>query len=248
MIALSVAAAICIVLFQGHTESLIPLYAVGVFLPFTAALLGLVICYWHTRKMLVPLLAMLLTGGVVVTLVTTKWLLIWPIVIFVPFIVFGCMQIHRHYEDTKQALYKQVAPPVYKGQTIILPISSIQQATKKALALINLQQCTEVYALYIGSSKADVLQMREHWQQVAPTIRLLTFVSHDQYVIKPLVRAILKIQTVAHKKQYHVIVAVPQLVTQKKWHNTLHNHHAFALKQSLLAYPHISVMTISHQI
>lgn len=248
MIALSLVAVICIFIFQGNTEQLIPLYAVGVFVPFTCALFALVVCYWKTKQMILPLLAMILTLTVVIVLVITKWQFVWPVIIFVPLIMYGCIHIRRHYDEVERTLKMESDLPVYRGQMMIIPISGIHQTTKKALAILDLQHCTDVYALYIGKSNEEVKEIKEKWAQVAPNIRLIAFVSTDQHLLRPLVRAILKLKGIADKKHFHVIVTVPQLVTQKKWHAMLHNHHAFSLKQALLEFPTISVMTVPFQV
>jgi hypothetical protein len=244
MIALSLMAVICIVVFQGNTEQLIPLYAIGVFIPFSCALLGLVISTLKTSRMIVPALALLLTVTVVVTLVITKWMIIWPIVIFVPLIVYGCLRIKRHYNLVEQTLSATTEFPQYQGQIMIIPISGIYETTQKALSIAQLQKCTAIYALYVGQSKKEIENMENEWAKFSPDIRLITFVSNNQHVLKPILRAIQKLHTLAAKQQYHVIVAIPQLVTTKKHHALLHNHHAFMLKQALLDYPDISVLTI----
>lgn len=244
MISLSIAAIICALVFEGNTETLIPLYAVGVFVPFTLALFGLVKCYIGTWRMIIPLLAMLLTATVVSVLIVTKWQYIWPVVFFVPVMMYGCYKIHRHYEQVQQQLTTARHYPSYKGQLVIVPISGLYETTNKALQIAALQTKAQIIALYVGQTPQQVQHIQEQWQQFAPHIRLVAFVSSNQRVLHPLVRAILRIQRVAQHQQYHVVVAIPQLVTVKKWHSLLHNHHAFALKQTLLAYPTISVMTI----
>lgn len=49
IIFLGVASIILIVAFQGNTERLIPLYAVGVFIPFTLAQCGMIV-KWVTQR------------------------------------------------------------------------------------------------------------------------------------------------------------------------------------------------------
>ncbi len=49
IIILGVLAIILIIVFDGMTEDLIPLYAVGVFIPFTLAQFGMVIKWIHER-------------------------------------------------------------------------------------------------------------------------------------------------------------------------------------------------------
>src|SRR6185436_18955744 len=47
MIALAIVAGALFVVFQGRTQSLIPLYAVGVFLAFTLSQAGMVVHWWR---------------------------------------------------------------------------------------------------------------------------------------------------------------------------------------------------------
>src|SRR6185436_5525624 len=49
MIALALAAGAVFVVFAGRTQSLIPLYAVGVFLAFTLSQAGMVVHWWRLR-------------------------------------------------------------------------------------------------------------------------------------------------------------------------------------------------------
>ena len=49
MIALALAAGVLFVVFAGRTQSLIPLYAVGVFLAFTLSQAGMVVHWWRLR-------------------------------------------------------------------------------------------------------------------------------------------------------------------------------------------------------
>ena len=249
MISLSVLAIVCLVVFQGHTESLIPLYAIGVFIPFTLALIGLVKHHWWTAKMMVPLIAVIFTSTVVITLVITKWFVIWPVLLFVPLLIVGCLNIKKHYNHVEHLLFNNTSSvEPYKSQIMLIPISGYHQLTKKALQIATLQQCNNIYALYIGSTKEDIARMQQIWQKEVPSIRLIAITSSHQQILQPLLRTIVKINALAQKNQRHVIVAIPQLTMQSNWHNTLHNHHAFALKQSLLKYPDISVLTIAYEV
>ncbi len=75
------------------TEDLIPLYAVGVFIPFTLAQFGMVIKWIHERpnnslsKLSVNLLGGIVTFIVFMILLITKFSQVWPILIFLPFVV-----------------------------------------------------------------------------------------------------------------------------------------------------------------
>lgn len=49
IIFLGVLSAVLVAAFHGNTESLIPLYAVGVFIPFTLSQLGMMVHWFKTK-------------------------------------------------------------------------------------------------------------------------------------------------------------------------------------------------------
>ncbi|MFF3749468.1 APC family permease [Streptomyces sp. NPDC002018] len=111
IILLSVAAAVIFVAFEGRTASLIPLYAVGVFLAFTLSQCGMVVHWWrgrerHWRKSLAfNATGALLSAVVFVTAGITKftqgaWLAILTVVLF----LLVTTRIRRHYDRLHQAL------------------------------------------------------------------------------------------------------------------------------------------------
>ncbi|MER1999524.1 MAG: hypothetical protein ABS882_07095, partial [Lysinibacillus sp.] len=149
MIALSVFAIGCIIIFRGHTESLIPLYAIGVFIPFTLALISLAIHHAYSRRMIIPTIAAALTSIVVVTLIIMKPLFISPVLLFVPTIIFLCNKIKQHYEQVQAQLIADQTTANYNGQLIVLPISGLHASTKKAIQIAQLQYEAQLVVLFI---------------------------------------------------------------------------------------------------
>ncbi|MGS2618137.1 APC family permease [Micromonospora sp. LZ34] len=104
LVALAVAAAVVLVAFRGHTESLIPLYAVGVFLAFTLSQSGMVV-HWRRRRgagwrrrAAVNAVGAALSGLVLVTAAASKFTEgAWVVVVAVPLLVLLGTAIHRHY-------------------------------------------------------------------------------------------------------------------------------------------------------
>jgi amino acid transporter len=115
IIALAVVAAAVFVGFDGKTEALIPLYAVGVFLAFTLAQSGMVV-HWrrhrqqHWRKAaLTNAVGAVLSGIVLAITAITKFAHgAWLVVLLIPLIVGACRKIHAHYQDAHEALI----PPI----------------------------------------------------------------------------------------------------------------------------------------
>jgi amino acid transporter len=111
IIVLSVVAVAIYVAFRGNTESLIPLYAVGVFLAFTLSQAGMVIHWWrhrdpHWRKSL----TFNATGGtlsavVFITAGITKFAQgAWVAVLAVGLFVLVALRIRRHYDLVAEAI------------------------------------------------------------------------------------------------------------------------------------------------
>ncbi|MFJ1576433.1 APC family permease [Streptomyces sp. NPDC088182] len=111
IILLSVAAVCVYVAFEGKTASLIPLYAVGVFLAFTLSQSGMVMHWWrgrdrHWRKNLCfNATGALLSAVVFITAGITKftegaWLAILTVALF----LLVTTRIRRHYDQVAEAL------------------------------------------------------------------------------------------------------------------------------------------------
>lgn len=125
IVVLAVPAAIVYAAFNGQTEPLIPLFAVGVFVAFTLAQSGMVAHWWHhrdrgwKRALAINLLGAVLSGAVAIIAAATKFVEgAWLVVVLIPVIVLVCQQIHRHYQRARHQLMPRAdqtvaAPPAH---------------------------------------------------------------------------------------------------------------------------------------
>ncbi len=111
ILVLAVASAIVYAAFGGSTNSLIPLFAVGVFLAFTLSQSGMVVHWWRKREqhwrtsLVTNMVGAVLSAVVVVIAAITKFASgAWVVVVLVPLVVLFCRRIHRHYERAREAL------------------------------------------------------------------------------------------------------------------------------------------------
>jgi len=111
IIVLAIPAAFLYVVFNGRTEPLIPLFAIGVFVAFTLAQSAMVAHWWSDRgqgwrrALLTNLVGAVLSGGVVLIAAATKFAAgAWIVVILIPVIVVGCRRIRRYYRHASRAL------------------------------------------------------------------------------------------------------------------------------------------------
>ena len=119
-----------VVLFEGNTGNLIPLYAVGVFIPFTLSQLGMMFRWVKLRpkgwvgKLAINTIGMLTTLGITLIFIFTKFIHVWLVFIFLPFVIFMFRRIHQHYVKVADELRIniEVDKPLIKGSTVVVPV------------------------------------------------------------------------------------------------------------------------------
>lgn len=96
--------------FDGRTERLIPLFAVGVFLAFRLSQSGMVVHWWRgraagwKRSIVFNLLGAVLPAVVLAVTATTKFTEgAWVVVLLVPLLVWVFVTIRRHYRQVLRA-------------------------------------------------------------------------------------------------------------------------------------------------
>jgi hypothetical protein len=114
IIVLAIPAAIIYTVFNGQTNPLIPLFAIGVFVAFTLAQSAMVAHWWKHRErgwrraLLTNLVGAVLSGAVVLIAAATKFAAgAWLVVILIPVIVLVCRRIHRYFGQAREALTLQ---------------------------------------------------------------------------------------------------------------------------------------------
>ncbi len=174
IITLAVLAGSLIVLFNGDTTALLPLYAIGVFSSFTLSQSGMVARWWRQRtpgwqrSAAVNGFGALTTFSVLLILTWTKFAegqaLVtiggftihagaWIILVVVPVLMLMFLRIHRHYAQVSRALsLEQVDPQV--------GWAAAQGATLRSNPLVNLPNADPLTA--VVPVQGEMLQRIEH--------------------------------------------------------------------------------------
>ena len=139
MLVLAVLAGVMFAAFNGNTESLIPLYAVGVFLAFTLSQTGMVVLWLRTRKagwrqsIGFNAVGAVLSGIVLVISGATKFVEgAWVVVIAVPALVLGCLAVRNYYARVRVAI--ALGPPGHEPALLVPRRSSDPPAEAKSAA------------------------------------------------------------------------------------------------------------------
>ncbi len=117
IILLSVVAAVIYIVFAGQTDSLIPLYAVGVFLAFTLSQAGMVVHWWRRhdahwrRSLFFNATGCVLSAIVFFTAGITKFTEgAWVALLIAGLVILVALRIRRHYDLAAQALALEAGP------------------------------------------------------------------------------------------------------------------------------------------
>jgi amino acid transporter len=238
---LGVTASILILVFHGDTHSLLPMYAVGVFISFTISQIGMVRRWLRLRSQgWLRNVAVNLIGG---TTTLTVFLIIlstrfaqgaWIVVVLIPSIVAVLLRIKRHYVQvaSQLSLDRYGAPQRMKHPRVIIPIGGVHRGVLKALEFAR-SLSHDVTAVYIETSQAEGEKVREKWAQWGDGARLIIIPSPYRSLVSPLIKYLKQLE--AERQPHDVItIVLPHLVPAKWWENLLHNQNAWLIRLALL--------------
>lgn len=254
IIFLGVASALLVLAFHGSTESLIPLYAVGVFIPFTLSQLGMMIRWLKHKpqgwvfRFVINTIGMLTTLGITLIFIITKFSHIWVVFIFLPLVMFIFYQIHRHYLNIADQLRIDMGreKPCIKGSTIVVPVAGVTRVVMNSLSYAK-SLTDNVVAVYVGFDDEDIDRMEKKWEEWNPGVRLITLRSSFRSIIRPIMKFI---DTVEWKtaETDHITVLIPQFIPRHWWQHILHNQSSLLLRAYLFNKKDIVIATVPYHL
>lgn len=248
---------VLIIAFEGQTEHLIPLYAVGVFIPFTLSQSGMMVKWVRQKppgwvaKFIINTAGALISFIVTVMFFLTKFAQIWPVLIFLPLIILLFHRIHKHYEAVADQLRISTCeePPLaIEGNVIILPVAGITHVVENSLRYAKSLAAEQIIAVHVPFEREDEAVFEEKWKKFHPEIRLVTLYSPYRSITQPLTKFIDTVQRKASESNYQVTVVVPQFIPKKGWHNILHNQSSLLLRTHLLYRRNVIITTVPYHL
>ncbi|XZF76271.1 APC family permease [Bacillus sp. AL-1R] len=253
IITLGVASILLIIAFQGKTEELIPLYAVGVFVPFTLSQTGMVVKWIREKppgwfpKLIANFVGAFISATVSIIFLTTKLNQVWSIFVFLPLIVILFLRIRKHYEAVGDQLrLNNDIPEKINGNIMVVPVAGITKVVERTMQYAQ-GIADEVYAVYISFDKESEEQMREKWEAWNPNVKLIAVHSEYREITRPLLKVIDEMEAKAHEQGFEITVLIPQFITRKNWHNVLHNQSSLLLRAYLLHKRSVIVTTVPYR-
>lgn len=256
IIILGILSIILIIAFGGHTEHLIPLYAVGVFIPFTLSQTGMVLKWIREKpkgwinKLIINSIGALISFVVSMMFFLTKFSQVWPVLVFLPLLIFIFYRIRKHYESVGDQLRisNGEASVQIEGNIIIVPVAGITHVVENSLNYAKSLGHHQIIAVYVFYEKEDEVMFQEKWSKWQPEVRLITIHSPYRSIIQPLSKFINSVKYKANKSQYQVTVVIPQFIPKKGWHNILHNQSSLQIREYLLHRKDVIVTTVPYHL
>jgi len=244
---LALLAGLLLVIFNGVTDRLIPLFAVGAFLAFTLSQAGMVV-HWKRlggpaawRSMAINGLGATVTGITVLIVLAAKFVEgAWMTMLLIPTILIFMVAVRRHYTAVAREIaldrplnLAHLEPPI-----VVVPLQGWTKIAEKGLRFA-IHLSTEVHALQVRVSEKSE-DLRDSWVHLieGPTLELGLPVPKLSVVESPyrqLFTPILDfVNDLARKNpNRYIAVLIPELVERHWHHYFLHNQRAAVLKALL---------------
>ncbi|WP_419883977.1 APC family permease [Peribacillus sp. B-H-3] len=252
IITLGATSILLIIIFNGQTEQLIPLYAVGVFIPFTLSQTGMLVKWVREKpkgwmgKLITNLIGALISFTVMMIFFITKFGQVWAVLIFLPLIVLMFHSIKKHYDAVGEQLSLKSCEPILpiEGNIIIVPVAGMTHVVENSINYAKSLTADQVIAVYVAFEREDEKSFEEKWKKWQPDVRLVTLHSYYRSVIQPLTKFIDTVEHKASESNYRVTVLIPQFIPKKSWHNILHNQSSLLIRAYLLYKRNVVVTTV----
>jgi amino acid transporter len=240
--------ALLLIIFDGVTDRLIPLYAIGAFLAFTLSQAGMV-KHWMDRKgekhrgikLFLNGLGATATGITLCVVLVAKFTSgAWITAILVPLIILIMLGIKRHYSRVKV----ETADPTplrltgLEAPIVVIPMARWDKISEKAMRF-GMLMSPVVKVIHISSDNEHGFE--ELWNDFVlkpvrefgrPEPELVNVPSTYRTIISPLMDFVLKLEDDNPGRK--IAVLLPELVVRHWWENLLHNQRVQLLKLLLL--------------
>jgi amino acid transporter len=236
-----------LVVFQGVTDRLIPLFAIGAFLAFTLSQAGMVVHWkrlggrtaWHS--MMVNGVGATVTGVTVAVVLTAKFVEgAWITVLLIPSLLIGMTWVRRHYLAMAREieLHTPLNLTHLSAPVVIVPIRGWTRIAEKAMRFA-IHLSTDVYALQVRVSDKTP-DLRDSWCHLiegpalelgVPVPRLTVVESPYRQLFRPILDFVTHIEEMYPDR--YITVLIPEVVERHWYHYFLHNQRAAVLKALL---------------
>lgn len=257
IITLAVGAIVLLFIFNGSTERLIPLYTIGVFIPFALSQTGMVV-HWKRkiskgflRHSLANILGAIICYVIILILLIFRLNEIWPFfpIIIALMILFYSIKNHYNNVAMQLRLTEDVTNVHYDGNTVLILVGNLTQASIRAINYAKSIGQT-VVAMHVSTleTKQKDLEIEKEFKTYFPEVTFVNIESNYRDIVKPTMLFVNKMNREAQKQNHTMTVIIPKFIPKHSWQNVLHNQMSLRLRARLRWYEDIIIATYSYHL
>ena len=266
---LSIAAGALIFVFNAHTSSLIPLYAIGVFMSFTLSQMGMVVRWqkigkkrvttsgheeahhiegWRWKQ-LINFIGAVASGLVMVIFAITKFTSgAWVTVILIPSMVWLFFRIHDHYKRVSNFLnisWDKTDFTAYPQMKTIILVDDVNTGTQRMIRFAKTLGHPWV-AVHVNFDPTRAEAVKKKWNDMIGESELVFLYSPYRFLLEPIISYLNKVRAEMPEGVIHIITG--QLVVRGNFGPFLHSKNARGLYDELQKIERVIVTAVPYQL
>ncbi|MHB8438261.1 MAG: amino acid permease [Acidimicrobiales bacterium] len=257
IVILTIVSIVLLLVTRAQVNSLIPLYAIGVFTGFTMAGAGMAKYHlvnrepqWR-RRLVINASAAVLSFVVDIVFAVTKFAEgAWVVVIVLPLGVFVLMRLHRQYthEDEQLEVDAAVAceAPVLRRHQVVVLVDRLDLATARAVQYARTLTPDELRVVHFAVDPLEATELEAAWRRLG-----LSRLPLDIYDCpdRRLARAALELAAESTANgNTELTILLPRRGFAAGWRRLLHDRSADRIAEAVSVLPHVNATIVPFQL
>jgi len=237
-----------LILFDGLTDRLIPLFAIGAFLAFTLSQAGMVQHWRRTRgpgarkSLWINAVGAGATGLTLVVIAVSKFAEgAWITLFCVPALVYLFLRVKRHYRRIAReiATVEPLEPPEAQPPVVVMPVAAWNRVSQHGLSFA-LRLSSDVHVVQVRTETDDTAELEGTWDLLIKSRaracglaepKLVILTSDFRQFFRPFIDYVLELE--GKHPDRDVVVVIPDLVLPHWYESLLHNNRGTFLRTLL---------------
>ena len=257
IIALSISAAVLVVILGADVSKLIPLYAVGVFTSFTLSQAGMARRHLRLREpgwrsgLFINALGAVVTFVVTIVIASTKFLDgAWVIIALIPVFVWIVVRLNHQYEAEKSELEEDASQaaeaPILRRHTVLVLIDRIDRTAARAIQYARTLTPDDLRAVHIAIDETHANELADQWSHLAlARLPLEIRECPDRRINRSVLELVAE---AASDGQTEVTILIPRREYRSGWHRLLHDRTADSIAKAIADVPHANVTFVPYHL
>ncbi|MFC9689102.1 APC family permease [Kribbella sp. NPDC056951] len=237
---LTVVSALLLIAARGDMNTLVPLFAIGVFVGFTLSQTGMVRHWWNKRpngwqlKLALNGVGAVLTAVAAVVVTVTKFTSgAWLIAVALPLLVVMMEAVNRSYRRIGRRLDLGRIPdkPSTQRSRIVVPVHAVSKLTREALSVAKGLGHDVVAVHAVNTTDPDdvaaFVRLLDDWERWRPGVPLIALYDERRRITAPIITYI------NHLDFDTVFVVIGEVEPEHLWQRILQNNRGGLLAHAL---------------